>query len=76
MAIHVQYSAFIELSQCQGCMVAKSIVLSLFSTAVSATAVLILSVPGEQKLQIQDGCHTEIWTIEFWMVGLLDGCKL
>ena len=48
MAIHVQYSAFIELSQCQGCMVAKSIVLSLFSTAVSATAVLIQSVPGEQ----------------------------
>ena len=29
------------------------------------------TVPGEQKLQIQDGCQMEIWTIGLWTVGWL-----
>ena len=48
----------------------------IFSTAVSATPVLIQSVPGEQKLQIQDGCQMEIWTIGLGTVGNLDNWTL
>ena len=42
----------------------------IFSTAVSTTAVLVQSIPGEQKLQIQTGCQMEIWIIGLWTVGL------